>query len=174
MQVAELLKKVEKYDTIIKNNGNSSMDKKQTNLTVVYYNQSFGFMIVPYAIERNMKCRIAIEPTIILPTKISQDELGNAVKNVIKIAANAPEVDIENDVNEFWKKTKYKGFRGFSNHFQSININQCENLLRIEKWVSTAQKGYVKDSTQKTTEISAKISDSELGAIIKNVFHREN
>ena len=121
-----------------------------------------------------MKCRIAIEPTIILPTKISQDELGNAVKNVIKIAANAPKVDIENDVNEFWKKTKYKGFRGFSNHFQSININQCENLLRIEKWVSTAQKGYVKDSAQKTTEISAKISDSELGAIIKNVFHREN
>ena len=55
LQVAELLKKVEKYDTIIKNNGNSSMDKKQTNLTVVYYNQSFGFMIVPYAIERNMK-----------------------------------------------------------------------------------------------------------------------
>ncbi len=147
--------------------------KKCTSLTAVFYNRSFGFMIVPYAVERNMRCHIAIEPTIILPTKTSFDEVGGAVKEGIKIATNAPETDIEKNVNEFWKNTKYKGFRGFSNHFQSINVNLCENLLKIEKWVSTPQKGYVKDESQKPIELSVTISDAELGAIIKNIFEAE-
>lgn len=149
------------------------MGKQQTSLIVVYYNRFYGYIIVPYAVERNMRCRIAIEPTISLPTNTSEDELGSAVKEGIKIATNAPEMDIEkNGENEFWKKTKYKGFRGFSNHFQSININQCENLLRIEKWVSTPQKGYIKDDSQKPIELSAMITDTELGAAIKKVFER--
>lgn len=144
--------------------------KKRTSLTAVFYNRSFGFMVVPYAVERNMRCHSAIEPTIILPPKTSFDELGSAVKETIKIVTNAPETDIEKNVNEFWKKTKYKGFRGFSNHFQSININLRENTLKIEKWVSTPQKRYVKDESQKPIELSVTISDAELGAIIKNIF----
>lgn len=147
--------------------------KKRTSLTAVFYNRSFGFMVVPYAVERNMRCHIAIEPTIILLPKTSFDELGSAVKETIKIATNAPETDIEKNVNEFWKKTKYKGFRGFSNHFQSINVNLCEDMLKIKKWVSTPQKGYIKDDSQKPIEISVAISDSELGAIIKNIFETE-
>ena len=101
------------------------------------------------------------------------NDLGSAVKETIKIATNAPETDIEKNVNEFWKKTKYKGFRSFSNHFQSININLCEDMLKIKKWVSTPQKGYIKDDSQKPIEISVAISDSELGAIIKNIFETE-
>lgn len=140
---------------------NSNNTKKQTSLTAVFYNRSYGFMIVPYAVERNMRCRIAIEPTISLSTKISEGDLGSAVKEGIKIAINAPETDIErNEVNEFWKQTKYKGFRGFANHFQSINVNQCDNLLRIEKWVSTSQNGYGKDDSQKPIELSATITDA--------------
>lgn len=27
--------------------------KKRTSLTAVFYNRSFGFMVVPYAVERN-------------------------------------------------------------------------------------------------------------------------
>ena len=149
----------------------SDNTKKRTSLTAVFYNRSFGFMIVPYAVERNMRCHIAIEPTIILPPKTSFDELGEAVKEGIKIATNAPETDIEkNAVNEFWKKTKYKGFRGFSNHFQSINVNLCENAVKIEKWVSTPQKGYIRDDSQKPIETSVAIPDAELGAIIKGIF----
>ena len=151
------------------------MEKQQMSLSVVYYSRSYGYIIVPYAIERNMRCRIAIEPTISLSTNTSEDELGSAVKEGIKIAINAPETDIEsNEANEFWKKTKYKGFRGFANHFQSINVNQCDNLLRIEKWVSTSQKGYVKDYSQKPIELSATITDAELGTIIKKIFERDN
>ena len=64
----------------------------------------------------------------------------------------------------------------FSEHTWGMDIKTHLTWQRSYDNVlySTAQKGYVKDSTQKTTEISAKISDSELGAIIKNVFHREN
>ena len=86
---------------------NSNKAKNQTSLTVVFYNQLYGYMIVPYAVERNMRCRIAIEPTISLSAKTTEDDLGSAVKEGIKIAINAPETDIEkNGTNEFWKKTR--------------------------------------------------------------------
>lgn len=147
------------------------MNRKQSSLTVVYYNQTYGFIIVPYAIERNMRCRIAIEPTIKLLTTTSENELGKAVKEGIKIAVNALKTDIEkNNVNEFWKRTKYKSFRGFSNHFQSINIDEYEDILRIEKWISTPSKGYVKNDSQKPIEIPSTITNSELGTIIKNIL----
>ena len=154
---------------------NSNKAKNQTSLTVVFYNQLYGYMIVPYAVERNMRCRIAIEPTISLSAKTTEDDLGSAVKEGIKIAINAPETDIEkNGTNEFWIKTRYKGFRAFSNHFQSINVNQCENLLKIDFWVSTSQKGYIKDESQKPIEVSATLTDAELGAIIKNIVEKKH
>ena len=46
-------------------------------------------------------------------------------------------------------------------------------MLKIKKWVSTPQKGYVRDDSQKPIEISVAISDSELGAIIKDIFETE-
>lgn len=139
--------------------------KKRTSLTAVFYNRSFGFMVVPYAVERNMRCHIAIEPTIILPPKTSFDELGSAVKETIKIATNAPETDIEKNVNEFWKKTKYKGFRGFSNHFQSINVNLCEDMLKIKNGFQrrkkdtsrTILKNLLKSPLQSPTRNSAQL-----------------
>ena len=142
--------------------------RKTTSLTVVYYNPSFGYMIVPYAVEQNMRCRIAIDPTIALLPGTSDEELGAAIKNGIEIAANASEADIESsDLNEFWKKTKYKGFCSFSNHFQSVNVTQYENKLRIEKWIATPRKGYVKDDSQRAIEISAMLTNAELGTIIR-------
>lgn len=46
-------------------------------------------------------------------------------------------------------------------------------MLKIKKWVSTPQKGYIKDDSQKSIEITVAISDAELGAIIKNIFETE-
>lgn len=46
-------------------------------------------------------------------------------------------------------------------------------MLKIKKWVSTPQKGYINDDSQKPIEISVAISDSELGAIIKKIFETE-
>lgn len=142
--------------------------RKLYSLMVVYHNPSYGYMIVPYAVEQNMRCRIAINPTITLPPMTSDEELGAAIKKGIKIAANTPEVDIEkSNLNEFWKITKYKDFCSFSNHFQSANVTQHKNQLRIEKWMATPRKGYVKDNSQKTIEISAMLTNIELGMIIR-------
>ncbi len=143
--------------------------RKTASLMVVYHNPLYGYMIVPYAEEKNMGCRIAIDPTISLPPGSSDEELGAAINKAIKIAANASKVDIESSsLNEFWKKTKYKGFCSFSNHFQSVNIIQHENQLRIEKWIATPRKGYVKEDSQKKIEISTMLSNIELGRIIRN------
>jgi len=71
-------------------------------------------MIVPYAVEQNMRCRIAINPTIALLPGAFDEELGAAIKNGIEIAANASEADIESsDLNEFWKKRNTKAFAVF-------------------------------------------------------------
>lgn len=143
--------------------------RKKSSLTVVYHNSLYGYMIVPYAEEKNMGCRIAIDPTISLPPGSSDEELGAAINKAIKIAANASKMDIESSsLNEFWKKTKYKGFCSFSNHFQSVNIIQHENQLRIEKWIATPRKGYVKEDSQKKIEISTMLSNIKLGRIIRN------
>ncbi len=152
----------------LRNEERCMTQRKTTSLTVVYHDPSYGYMIVPYAVEQNMGCRIAIDPTITLLPGTSDEELGATIKKGIKIAANASEVDIEKDnLNEFWKKTKYKGFCSFSNHFQSVNVTQYENQLRIEKWIATPRKGYVKDDSQKTIEISAMLTNIELGRIIR-------
>lgn len=110
--------------------------KKRTSLTAVFYNRSFGFMIVPYAVERNMRCHIAIEPTIILPPKTSFDELGSAVKETIKIATNAPETDIEKNVNEFWKKDEVQRFSRFFKPF-SIDKRQF-----VRRYVENQKMGF--------------------------------
>ena len=110
--------------------------KKRTSLTAVFYNRSFGFMVVPYAVERNMRCHIAIEPTIILPPKTSFDELGSAVKETIKIATNAPETDIEKNVNEFLEKDEVQRFSRFFKPF-SIDKRQF-----VRRYVENQKMGF--------------------------------
>lgn len=101
--------------------------KKRTSLTAVFYNRSFGFMVVPYAVERNMRCHIAIEPTIILPPKTSFDELGSAVKETIKIATNAPETDIEKKRKRILEKDEVQRFSRF---FKPFSIDKRQFVRR--------------------------------------------
>ena len=44
----------------------------------VYYNQKYGFLIVPNAIERFMGCYISIEPTIEIMAEETIDKIGCA------------------------------------------------------------------------------------------------
>ena len=52
----------------------------------VYYNQKYGFLIVPNAIERFMGCYISIEPTIEIMAEETIDKIGCAIRKGIKIA----------------------------------------------------------------------------------------
>lgn len=50
----------------------------------VYYNQKYGFLIVPNAIERFMGCYISIEPTIEIMAEETIDKIGCAIRKGIK------------------------------------------------------------------------------------------
>lgn len=51
----------------------------------VYYNQKYGFLIVPNAIERFMGCYISIEPTIEIMAEETIDKIGCAIRKGIKL-----------------------------------------------------------------------------------------
>ena len=51
----------------------------------VYYNQKYGFLIVPNAIERFMGCYISIEPTIEIMAEETIDKIGCAIRKGIKV-----------------------------------------------------------------------------------------
>lgn len=59
----------------------------------VYYNQKYGYLIVPNAIESSMGCYISIEPTIEIAFEETVDKVGDAIRNGLKIAENSPKVD---------------------------------------------------------------------------------
>ena len=63
----------------------------------VYYNQKYGFLIVPNAIERFMGCYISIEPTIeimaeetIYYSNLGEEDFGN--KQNIKVFQHFPRI----------------------------------------------------------------------------------
>ena len=82
----------------------------------VYYNQKYGFLIVPNAIERFMGCYISIEPTIEIMAEETIDKIGCAIRKGIKIAESSPKVD-ESQLNNFWKQAQF-----IIRHFYKINI----------------------------------------------------
>jgi len=96
----------------------------------VYYNQKYGFLIVPNAIERFMGCYISIEPTIEIMAEETIDKIGCAIRKGIKIAESSPKVD-ESQLNNFWKQTKYKSFPTFSKNYQRIDLKQNGDELEI-------------------------------------------
>ena len=56
----------------------------------VYYNEKYGFLIVPNAIERAMGCYISIEPTIEIMAEETIDKIGSAIKlNTANISNNS-------------------------------------------------------------------------------------
>ena len=95
--------------------------RKIPPMVQIFYNQDFGFLIVPNAVEKTMGCHISIEPTEKVMPDCSSDDLGNAVIRAIKIAKKTPKVD-EKALSNYWKQTKYKGYIAFSRHFQAISI----------------------------------------------------
>ena len=99
----------------------------------VYYNQKYGFLIVPNAIERFMGCYISIEPTIEIMAEETIDKIGCAIRKGIKIAESSPKVD-ESQLNNFWKQTKYKSFPTFSKNYQRIDLKQNGDELEIRRW----------------------------------------
>ena len=62
--------------------------RKIPPMVQIFYNQDFGFLIVPNAVEKTMGCHISIEPTEKIMPDCSSDDLGNAVIRAIKIAKN--------------------------------------------------------------------------------------
>ncbi len=78
----------------------------------VYYNQKYGFLIVPNAIERFMGCYISIEPTIEIMAEETIDKIGCAIRKGIKIAESSPKVD-ESQLNNFGNKQNIKVFQHF-------------------------------------------------------------
>jgi hypothetical protein len=78
---------------------------KKIPLVQVYYNQDFGFLIVPNAVEKNMWCHVSIEPTERVMPDSSPDELGNSIIRVMKIAKKAPKVIKEEiELSKYWKQ----------------------------------------------------------------------
>ena len=151
---------------------NDKFKRKIPPMVQVFYNQDFGFLIVPNAVEKTMGCHISIEPTEKVMPDCSSDDLGNAVIRAIKIAKKTPKVD-EKALSNYWKQTKYKGYIAFSRHFQAISIRVIGNELKIKRWV-TDNKGYVPASDEEAQIISMKITDYELGLFIKRMFNIED
>ena len=52
--------------------------RKIPPMVQIFYNQDFGFLIVPNAVEKTMGCHISIEPTEKVMPDCSSDDLGNA------------------------------------------------------------------------------------------------
>ena len=147
--------------------------RKIPPMVQIFYNQDFGFLIVPNAVEKTMGCHISIEPTEKVMPDCSSDDLGNAVIRAIKIATKAPKVEQEKALSTYWKQTKYKGFTAFSKHFQSIHIRVVGKEFNIKRWVA-GNKGYVPASDEEAQIISMKITDYELGLFIKRMFNIED
>lgn len=142
--------------------------RKIAPMVQVYYNQDFGFLIVPNAVEKNMGYHISIEPTERIMSDCSCNDLGMTVIRTIKIAKKAPKVG-EEMLSAYWKQTKYKGFMAFSKHFQSIHIRVIGNELQIRRWIA-GKKGYVPASDEEASIVSMKITPYELGVFIKRMF----
>ena len=60
----------------------------------VYYNQKYGFLIVPNAIERFMGCYISIEPTIEIMAEETIDKIGCAIRKGIKNTFNNSDIEV--------------------------------------------------------------------------------
>ena len=114
----------------------------------VYYNQKYGFLIVPNAIERFMGCYISIEPTIEIMAEETIDKIGCAIRKGIKIAESSPKVD-ESQLNNFWKQTKYKSFPTFSKNYQRIDLKQNGDELEIRRWERNNRGGYSRKTEEK-------------------------
>ena len=115
----------------------------------VYYNQKYGFLIVPNAIERFMGCYISIEPTIEIMAEETIDKIGCAIRKGIKIAESSPKVD-ESQLNNFWKQTKYKSFPTFSKNYQRIDLKQNGDELEIRRWERNNRGGYSRKTDRKS------------------------
>ena len=135
----------------------------------VYYNQKYGFLIVPNAIERFMGCYISIEPTIEIMAEETIDKIGCAIRKGIKIAESSPKVD-ESQLNNFWKQTKYKSFPTFSKNYQRIDLKQNGDELEIRRWERNNRGGYSRKTEEKDYINFIEMSDYELGLFIKKMF----
>ncbi len=135
----------------------------------VYYNQKYGFLIVPNAIERFMGCYISIEPTIEIMAEETIDKIGCAIRKGIKIAESFPKVD-ESQLNNFWKQTKYKSFPTFSKNYQRIDLKQNGDELEIRRWERNNRGGYSRKTEEKDYINFIEMSDYELGLFIKKMF----
>ena len=131
----------------------------------VYYNQKYGFLIVPNAIERFMGCYISIEPTIEIMAEETIDKIGCAIRKGIKIAESSPKVD-ESQLNNFWKQTKYKSFPTFSKNYQRIDLKQNGDELEIRRWERNNRGGYSRKTEEKDyTRKCFLTSDTTKGAL---------
>ena len=136
----------------------------------VYYNQKYGFLIVPNAIERFMGCYISIEPTIEIMAEETIDKIGCAIRKGIKIAESSPKVD-ESQLNNFWKQTKYKSFPTFSKNYQRIDLKQNGDELEIRRWERN-NRGDIREKRKKKDYINfIEMSDYELGLFIKKCLN---
>lgn len=135
----------------------------------VYYNQKYGFLIVPNAIERVMGCYISIEPTIEIMAEETIDKIGCAIRKGIKIAESSTKVD-ESQLNDFWKQTKYKSFSTFSKNYQRIDLKQNGDELEIRRWERNNRGGYSRKTKEKDYINFIEMSDYELGLFIKKMF----
>ena len=93
--------------------------RKIPPMVQIFYNQDFGFLIVPNAVEKTMGCHISIEPTEKVMPDCSSDDLGNAVIRAIKIAKKTPKVD-EKALSNYWKQTKSNRTYEQIRHLQAI------------------------------------------------------
>ncbi len=115
----------------------------------VYYNQKYGFLIVPNAIERFMGCYISIEPTIEIMAEETIDKIGCAIRKGIKIAESSPPKVDESQLNNFWKQTKYKSFPTFSKNYQRIDLKQNGDELEIRRWERNNRGGDIREKRKK-------------------------
>ena len=64
--------------------------RKIPPMVQVFYNQDFGFLIVPNAVEKTMGCHISIEPTEKVMPDCSSDDFHRLRENPERVIALEP------------------------------------------------------------------------------------
>ena len=140
---------------------------------VLYYNEKKGFIISAMARVKGPGFSTNLNPVMVADKDISDEKLGELVRENLKRSRNSGLVEREAWKNySFWHVSGIKSFSAFSKKFSCVDIEEKAEVLEIIGLYRDASGAYLYSSDE--IELSLDVSDAELGNILRQQLHTKD
>ena len=139
----------------------------------VYYNEKKGYIIAAMARVKGPGFLTQLNPVTLTEPDISDEKLGELVRESLVRSRNSGLVDREDRKNhKFWYVSGIKSFSAFSRKYSCIDITEDETTLSIMRMYREASGAYVPEDSD--MELPLDSSDHDLGNEVRKLLNSKD